>query len=365
MLCYLEGMTYQQAARHLGWSEGTTQGRLRRGRNILRARLTRRGVALAGAIPGTLYTPKAGSAVSLTMLHQITQVARYFALGKSVAAESASTAAAALVRKAVRTMMIAKVMKIIAVAVLLGGAVTCVATGLAATGQDIRQDAPAESRQNLEMPSGPPSRGEATGSSLPGTPDWTAQRRTRRHSPRAQDQATQVDRSKPDLIGKGEPVNLSRDLMTRGRLNRGDSVFSSLGGFRLRLRHDGNLVLYVIDEKRVPAAVRGVLSHSPEAMTYYTTEVWSTGTNVAREGAGPGFYCIMHDDGNFVIYDKDSRPCFETNTHGFAGSFLRCQNDGNVVIYTPDLDAVWHSGTYSRPTDSFVGRLDGSSLQNR
>ena len=42
VLCYLEDMTYQQAANHLCWSEATTQGRLARGRNLLRRRLTRR-----------------------------------------------------------------------------------------------------------------------------------------------------------------------------------------------------------------------------------------------------------------------------------------------------------------------------------
>ncbi len=30
VLCYLEDMTYQQAARHLHWSEATTRGRLAR-----------------------------------------------------------------------------------------------------------------------------------------------------------------------------------------------------------------------------------------------------------------------------------------------------------------------------------------------
>ena len=98
----------------------------------------------------------------------------------------------------------------------------------------------------------------------------------------------------------------------------------------------------------IPGNFQGVLSHSPEAMSYYNSELWSTGTNVPREGAGTGSYCVMHDDGNFVVYDEDSRPCFETGTKGYPGSFLRCQNDGNVVIYTPDLDAVWHSGTYAQ-----------------
>ncbi|MHB1561612.1 MAG: RNA polymerase sigma factor, partial [Isosphaeraceae bacterium] len=48
VLCYLEDMTYQQAADHLQWSEATTRGRLSRARDLLRSRLTRRGITLAG-----------------------------------------------------------------------------------------------------------------------------------------------------------------------------------------------------------------------------------------------------------------------------------------------------------------------------
>ena len=64
VLCYLEEMTYQQAANHLHWSEGSTQGRLRRARDLLKARLTRRGVTLSGAGLSALTIPKTTSAVS-------------------------------------------------------------------------------------------------------------------------------------------------------------------------------------------------------------------------------------------------------------------------------------------------------------
>ena len=49
VLCYLEEMTYQQAATHLRWSEGTTRGRLARAREILRVRLNQRGIQSAEA----------------------------------------------------------------------------------------------------------------------------------------------------------------------------------------------------------------------------------------------------------------------------------------------------------------------------
>jgi len=44
VLCYLEGLTHEQAAEQLGWPVGTVRSRLSRGRDKLRDRLERRGV---------------------------------------------------------------------------------------------------------------------------------------------------------------------------------------------------------------------------------------------------------------------------------------------------------------------------------
>src|SRR5262249_11911287 len=47
VLCYLQGMTNEEAAQELCWPVGTVKGRLTRARDLLRTRLTRRGLTPA------------------------------------------------------------------------------------------------------------------------------------------------------------------------------------------------------------------------------------------------------------------------------------------------------------------------------
>src|SRR5262249_36164399 len=50
VLCYLEGKTNEEAARELGWPTGTVKIRLSRGRALLHARLSKRGLTLAAGL---------------------------------------------------------------------------------------------------------------------------------------------------------------------------------------------------------------------------------------------------------------------------------------------------------------------------
>jgi RNA polymerase sigma factor (sigma-70 family) len=60
ILCYYQGLTNEEAAVRLGWRHGTVCGRLSRAREMLRTRLTRRGVALtAGALATGVGAPPA------------------------------------------------------------------------------------------------------------------------------------------------------------------------------------------------------------------------------------------------------------------------------------------------------------------
>jgi hypothetical protein len=90
------------------------------------------------------------------------------------------------------------------------------------------------------------------------------------------------------------------------------------------------------------------LGDDSQVTDLYIHPLWSTGTNVPTKAAGMGAYCVMKDDGNFVVYDADDKPCFQSGTKGHPGAFLRCQDDGNLVVYTRDKKPIWQSKTYSR-----------------
>jgi RNA polymerase sigma factor (sigma-70 family) len=64
VLCDLEGKSGKDAARQVGWAEGTLSSRLARGRKLLAKRLTRRGVTLsAGALALTLMESRVCASV--------------------------------------------------------------------------------------------------------------------------------------------------------------------------------------------------------------------------------------------------------------------------------------------------------------
>jgi len=64
VLCYLDGLTHQEAARRLDWPVGTVKVRLVRGRRLLRDRLDRRGVALGAGLLWLLPRSATSSAIS-------------------------------------------------------------------------------------------------------------------------------------------------------------------------------------------------------------------------------------------------------------------------------------------------------------
>lgn len=83
VLCYLKGLTYAAAALSLGVPAGTVAGRLDRAREMLRCRLTRRGLALSAGLLGTLLTQHTASAAVAPSMVQATVVAGLAFVGQA------------------------------------------------------------------------------------------------------------------------------------------------------------------------------------------------------------------------------------------------------------------------------------------
>ena len=124
VLCGLEGLTREEAARSLGWPLGTLQSRLARGRERLRDRLTRYG--LAPSVPALGGHSVAGLPKGLA--EQVVRATLRIATGEA-AAGVVSAEALALTEGVMKAMFISKLK--------LAGA-TLLAVALTATGVSVR-----------------------------------------------------------------------------------------------------------------------------------------------------------------------------------------------------------------------------------
>ena len=107
VICDLQGFTHERAARHLGWPVGTVKSRLAKARELLRGRLSRRGLQLPTVmviaekgLGGAFRAVEAvlpGSLVESTI-----RAAAPFAAGKAVVAGVISTSVANLIEEVLK-----------------------------------------------------------------------------------------------------------------------------------------------------------------------------------------------------------------------------------------------------------------------
>jgi len=132
VLCDLEGRTRGEAARALGWPEGTVAGYLSRGRAMLAKRLLRRASALGGAVAGTVAGGDA-QAVPVRLL----EAALPAALG------SAPPVVMALAREVLRSMTTITNMLAVGVLALVAGGLLAAGTLMSGTKEESGVNAPA------------------------------------------------------------------------------------------------------------------------------------------------------------------------------------------------------------------------------
>jgi RNA polymerase sigma factor (sigma-70 family) len=146
VLCYLEEKTQEEAARLLGWSKGAVIGRLQRGRELLRKRLRRRGLALSVSLVASALGVSAASATVPTDLSASTlQAALKLAAGTGTATGLVSADVAALVEGA-STMFVNKTKLVTVLLLSLGVGIA----GLAAVRHGVRAANPPEDAKTVQ-----------------------------------------------------------------------------------------------------------------------------------------------------------------------------------------------------------------------
>ncbi len=161
ILCCLEGLSLEEAAKRLGCSSGAVKGRLERGRKRLRQRLEKRGLMLSAVLGGSLLVAEAAHAVPAALVESTLSVAQ--------TGIGAAPAALALVREVMRSMFVNRMKVVVALVLLVaaGSGLGAVALRPGAGEQPAERPVVAA---NAERESEPPTVAPEKGKDLHGDP---------------------------------------------------------------------------------------------------------------------------------------------------------------------------------------------------
>lgn len=176
ILCYMEGLTHDQAAARLRWPVGTVRSRLARARDQLRGRLIRRGVtvpAVLGPLAGWLGFEAAATAEAATiaatslsavpagLLIMTIRSACQFADGKAATVALFSAASFTLTRGVLKTMALEKLI-VIAGSLLPAGALVVAAGAMIGQSSDPKNGPVAPAVVNQEAKKADPADPKST-----------------------------------------------------------------------------------------------------------------------------------------------------------------------------------------------------------
>jgi RNA polymerase sigma factor (sigma-70 family) len=150
VLCYLQGLSRDEAAQQLGWSLGTFKRRLEQARDVLHRRLARRGLTLSVGLLATVLSGGEAAAMPAALVGATVRVA----LAGPGVVGGASGSVATLVEGVLKSMFLAKLR--MAAILFLAAGVAVVGVGLLAHQAVLAKPSEARTEADPQPPAGEP-----------------------------------------------------------------------------------------------------------------------------------------------------------------------------------------------------------------